>query len=239
MDDNGFAPYNADQQRAGGFAAGVSIGLVPFGSLVVNTLIANRILAQGTPEAREGLAAGQAVGGILGLFWGGGKAPSAAPLQAPRPVPATVGGGSSPPLVVVPDGKAVLVGAGGMVTLAVAVTDLVVSLSGPGKQKPEEHHIATDKNEKAGQRWTEKFKDLFDRAGVSLQDPRNKVLVLGHKGRHPNEYHEAIFDRLSRATDGLSGEAARDALLKELDILGKEVATPGTVLNKLVTNGRP
>ena len=36
--------------------AAVPIGLVPFGGLVVSTLVANGILAQGTPVAREGLA---------------------------------------------------------------------------------------------------------------------------------------------------------------------------------------
>ena len=67
VDDNGFVPYNADQQRAGGFAAGVSIG-----------------------------------------------------------------GGSSPPLVVMPDGVGVLVGVGGAVTIATAVSELAVALSTGG-----------------------------------------------------------------------------------------------------------
>ncbi len=239
VDENGFVPYNAGVQRSGGFVAGVSIGLVPFGSLVANALIAAGVLVEGTPEAREGLANGQLLGGLIGMVWGSGKSPSAAPVQAPRPMPATAGGGSAPPLVVVPNATGVLVGAGGVVTLAVAVTDLGVALTDPGKQQAEEHHIATDKNKIAGQRWTDKFEKLFDKAGVSLQDPRNKVAVVGHKGPHPELYHQTVYDRLSGATYGLTGAAARDALLKQLDILGQEVATPGTVLNNLVTKGSP
>ncbi len=235
VDQNGFVPYNAGVQRSGGFVAGVMIGIVPLGSLGANALIANGVLAEGTPEAREGLAKGQLLGGLIGMVWGSGKSPSAAPVQAPRPVPATAGGGSAPPLVVVPNATGVLVGAGGVVTLAVAVTELGVALSGPGKDKGEEHHIATNKNTLAKQKWTLQFEHLFGKVGLSLKDPRNKVFVVGHQGPHPPQYHEAVFERLSKAINGLTGDAAQDAFLKELDILGKEVAIPGTPLNALVT----
>jgi len=71
---------------------------------------------------------------------------------------------------------------------------------------------------------------------MSLNDPVNIVRVKGHKGPHPQEYHEAIFQRLSDATEGCrTMQQCREALTAELSRLGKEIATPGTELNKLVT----
>ena len=52
---------------------------------------------------------------------------------------------------------------------------------------------------------------------------------------HPEAYHHAVFDRLTAATNGLSGEAYRDKLQAELRAIGREIQTPGSVLNKLVT----
>jgi hypothetical protein len=166
------------------------------------------------------------------LIYGRGKGPVTSPVEAPRPFAVTTGLGPAPPLVVVPNAAGVVVTAGGVVNVATASSEMSVSLSTGGGDK---HHIATDKNKIAGERWTEKFQEIFDDAGVSLQDPRNKVVVAGHKGPHPKEYHELVFNRLTEATDGLTGTAARDALLKELDILGNEIATPGTKLHGLVT----
>ena len=62
-------PYNTDAQRAGGFIAGAVIGGVPYGGVVAALLIRNGVLKPGTSQAREGLAAGMAIGGIAwGLF---------------------------------------------------------------------------------------------------------------------------------------------------------------------------
>ncbi len=105
---------------------------MPFGSLVANALIAAGVLVEGTHEAREGLAKGQVLGGLIGIVWGSGESPSAAPVQAPRPMPATAGGGSAPPLVVVPNATGVLLGVGGVVTIAAAGAEMAVALSSGG-----------------------------------------------------------------------------------------------------------
>jgi hypothetical protein len=76
---------------------------------------------------------------------------------------------------------------------------------------------------------------MFDKAGITLQDKHNKVFVAGHKGPHPQEYHETVFDRLDQATKDKEGEAYKGALIAELDKLAEEIATPGTELNKLIT----
>jgi hypothetical protein len=57
-------------QVEGGFVAGVSLGLVPFGGVGQQVLDAAEVLPHGTPEARRGLAVGQIVGGIITLVGG-------------------------------------------------------------------------------------------------------------------------------------------------------------------------
>ena len=57
-------------QVEGGFVAGVSLGLVPFGGVGQQVLDAAEVLPHGTPEARRGLAVGQIVGGMITLVGG-------------------------------------------------------------------------------------------------------------------------------------------------------------------------
>jgi len=108
----------------------------------------------------------------------------------------------------------------------------------------DDHHIATDKSIKgspySGGPWTPKFEKLFERAGLSLQDEANRLKLPFHQGPHPEKYHEFIFERLNQAVRSkngrvLKGDSYRDALLKELNNLKSEVATPGTLLNSLTT----
>ncbi|MGZ3458104.1 MAG: AHH domain-containing protein [Archangium sp.] len=132
------------------------------------------------------------------------------------------------------------------VTIALApnaVAATAQSLSGvasrPVDAEGPEHHIATDKWTDAthsGGPWTPKFKQLFEQAGMSLDEPENKVRVRGHVGPHPQEYHEEVLDRLRDAMKGCrSMQQCREALTAELRRLAKEIATEGTRLNKLVT----
>jgi len=134
------------------------------------------------------------------------------------------------------------------VTIALAsnaVAATAQSLSGaassPVDAEGPEHHIATDKWDKAthsGGPWTPRFRELFARAGMSLNDPANKVRIIGHKGPHPEEYHQEIFDRLRKAMQGCRNvQQCREALTGELQRLGRLISTPGTRLNKLVTEG--
>jgi RHS repeat-associated protein len=100
------------------------------------------------------------------------------------------------------------------------------------------HHVATNKNfvsTARGGPWSPRFKDMFERAGMSLDDGLNKIYISGHRGPHPEAYHEAVFERLTTATRGLSGDAYGRAFRSELEAIGKEAATPGSNLNRLLT----
>jgi hypothetical protein len=101
------------------------------------------------------------------------------------------------------------------------------------------HHIATDKwwdSPNSEGPWSPRFKELFDKAGMSLDDPANIVRVKGHKGPHPKEYHRVIFRRLSDATEGCrTMQQCQKALKAELRDLAREIATEGSELNKLLT----
>ncbi|WP_177241561.1 AHH domain-containing protein [Stigmatella aurantiaca] len=102
-----------------------------------------------------------------------------------------------------------------------------------------EHHIASDKfstSTHSGGPWTPRYQELFDKAGMSLDDAANKVRIPGHKGPHPQEYHEEIFRRLRDATlECRSIQQCREILTNELHRLGRMISTPGTRLNKWVT----
>ncbi|MHA7630411.1 AHH domain-containing protein [Corallococcus sp. M7] len=102
-----------------------------------------------------------------------------------------------------------------------------------------DHHIATNKWWKATNNegpWSPRFQEIFDRAGMSLDDPANIVRVKGHKGPHPLAYHQRIFRRLDAVTrDCRTMEQCREVLTAELDKLAQDIAAPGTILNRLVT----
>jgi hypothetical protein len=57
-------------QVEGGFLAGLSLGVVPFGGVGQQLLDAGQLLPHGTPEARRGLAVGLIVGGVISLVGG-------------------------------------------------------------------------------------------------------------------------------------------------------------------------
>ena len=100
------------------------------------------------------------------------------------------------------------------------------------------HHIATDKNRVSIQRgdpWTPRFEKMFENAGISMQHDLNKVSVIGHKGPHPKEYHLGVWESLKDATRGKNGEAYAIAFKSQLANLAKEISTPGTRMNDLVT----
>jgi hypothetical protein len=70
---------------------------------------------------------------------------------------------------------------------------------------------------------------------MTMNDAANKIRVAGHKGPHPEAYHRAVYDRLQEATRGLDGKAYKEALTNELEVIGRESATPGKDLNTLLT----
>ncbi|AYN04402.1 hypothetical protein EAG11_09575 [Flavobacterium sp. 140616W15] len=101
------------------------------------------------------------------------------------------------------------------------------------------HHIATNKDKK----WDFRFRKLFRKHGFGkfkngrerkdvLNDPRNKVDVVGHKGPH-NEpgFHDEIYDRLKKA-----GEKGGDVGFEgELAKMKTECTQVGSNMNKVIT----
>ncbi len=123
---------------------------------------------------------------------------------------------------------------------AVAMTAQAMSgvAGAPVDAEGPKHHIATDKwwdSTDNGGPWSPKFQEIFDKAGMSLNDPANIVRVPGHQGPHPREYHEVIWRRLRDATRRCGTmQQCREALTAELRRLAREISTPGSDLNKLV-----
>lgn len=115
---------------------------------------------------------------------------------------------------------------------------LAMQMQGDGEEG-DLHHIATVENEKSALRggpWTQRLKELFDKAGMSMEDPANKVRIPGHKGPHPREYHEHVHERLRDAVRRCETTArCREALTQELKSLAEELREVGSKLNKLVT----
>ncbi|WP_425537975.1 AHH domain-containing protein [Myxococcus stipitatus] len=104
------------------------------------------------------------------------------------------------------------------------------------------HHIASDKFSKStnnGGPWTPRYQEIFDRAGMSLDDAANQLRVPGHQGPHPREYHEEVYERLDEATTSCKSiERCREALTRILGVLAREIAKPGSRLNRLVTRAQ-
>ncbi|HEX8438769.1 AHH domain-containing protein [Archangium sp.] len=156
----------------------------------------------------------------------------------------TVGAGTRAQ-VSVADGTVVLMGVSANTTAA-AVTSAVASARTTGacrdasdKGDAKGHHLATNKNDTSdvsGGPWTPRFKDLFDRAGMSLDDPANIVHLIGHVGPHPREYHEEVFSRLRGALGNCQTHVdCQSRLTKSLEKIAGEICTSGSKLHKLAT----
>ena len=120
-------------------------------------------------------------------------------------------------------------------SIALAPNAVAMSVRGRG----EKHHLATIRNTISAQRggpWTPRFQRIFRRAGMELKDPENIVEVAGHRGPHPQRYHERVYARLEDATRGCrSIEQCREVLVAELRRLAQEASTQGSGLNRLLT----
>jgi len=131
------------------------------------------------------------------------------------------------------------------VSVTVAATAMTMGASGNGGtgRCVETHHIATvcnDKDTKRGGPWTPRFRQIFAKAGMSMEDPANKMPLPGHYGPHPERYHRIIRKELDDATlNCRSIVECREALTARLRKLAKQIATPGTELNQLVTRQQP
>ncbi len=151
---------------------------------------------------------------------------------------ATVGGFRLP--VAAAEATSVSVVEGRLVLTLPAASGAVLFMQnqGEGEEGPV-HHIATVRNSESTARggpWTPKLKKFFDRAGMSMEDDANKLPVPGHKGPHPEEYHQEVFKRLGDAVKGCKTPAlCRAALTQELEQLAIEIREVGSKLNRLVT----
>ncbi|MFP2929283.1 AHH domain-containing protein [Pyxidicoccus sp. 3LG] len=144
--------------------------------------------------------------------------------------------------------EAVTVSPAGAVSIELAPGAVAMSVPaasaaslGPVEGEGPEHHIATNKNSESDVRggpWTPRFQEIFDRAGMTLDDPANRVRIPGHKGPHPREYHVEVFNRLDGATARCRTiDSCQRALTAELKRLAQEISTQGSRLNGLVTRG--
>ena len=101
------------------------------------------------------------------------------------------------------------------------------------------HHICTNKNDKSdanGGPWTPLFRELFKRAGLTLEDAANTVRLKGHKGPHPEAYHQHVYNRVKDAMKLCRGlQQCKEELTAALRKLADEIVTEGSPLNKLVT----
>ncbi|SEL05792.1 A nuclease family of the HNH/ENDO VII superfamily with conserved AHH [Stigmatella aurantiaca] len=119
---------------------------------------------------------------------------------------------------------------------------VAMAVRGGQRGRTEKHHLGTIANTKStlrGGPWTPRFEELFARAGMRLKDPENIVPVEGHKGPHPQRYHQIIYRRLQVTLgDCRTIVECRAGLIRELRALSAEITTPGTELNQLVTLGK-
>jgi len=127
-------------------------------------------------------------------------------------------------------------------TIALAPGALAMASQGMQGGGGERHHIATNKNDVSTARggpWTPQFRELFKRAGMDLEDAENIVRITGHKGPHPQRYHEFVDERLRQALGNCRKVVdCRNALTLELRKLAQEASTPGTELHRLLTRGK-
>lgn len=54
---------------------------------------------------------------------------------------------------------------------------------------------------------------------MSLHDDANKIFLEGHGGAHTKAYKQYVLDYITQATEGLSGQTAKDALTRALNDL--------------------
>jgi hypothetical protein len=85
------------------------------------------------------------------------------------------------------------------------------------------HHIASDKDKL----FFPQFKKLFERAGVDMRSPWNRMRVEGHMGPHGKYYNGLILDRLQTAVGTKTGTVARIALIDELKAIRRDIRYGG------------
>jgi hypothetical protein len=177
-------------------------------AMLVGRLVGD-VISAGIAMAEIDAGSGAAGGGVVACATGVG---------------CLAGGGA----VVVAGGAAILQGAGTGVQAAVGAGKVLAMLA-----DTEGHHIATNKNFVRGPQWSNKFKnDIFDPAGMDLDDPANIVDLPDHEGPHPQSYHQWVYNRLSNAIKGIDGQSKiYNALKSELQNIGGELLKNPSLLH--------
>lgn len=70
------------------------------------------------------------------------------------------------------------------------------------------HHFATNKHSV----WTPRMESVAQQFGLELNGAWNKA-ALPHLGRHPNEYHQFVFQNMQRAASEAGSSQAKFLLL--------------------------
>ncbi|ATB38279.1 lipoprotein [Cystobacter fuscus] len=108
----------------------------------------------------------------------------------------------------------------------------------PGDAEGSVHHICTNKNTKSavsGGPWTPICEEIFEKAGMSLEDVANKVRLNGHEGPHPERYHREVAERLKVAVSTCrTTDACRVELVNELAKIADELLTAGSPLRSYI-----
>jgi filamentous hemagglutinin len=104
------------------------------------------------------------------------------------------------------------------------------------------HHVCTNKcsvGTGGNPAWTPRFQKFFDDAGLNINGEINKIAVPGHRGPHPQAYHQYVFDQLNRGTRGLTANtpAYTNAVSNTLNRIKTEAVTPGSQVNRWLTGG--
>lgn len=102
---------------------------------------------------------------------------------------------------------------------------------GAGATNVDNHHIATNKSKF----WSRLFKELFDPAGIGLDDVINKVKIPGHKGGH-GFYNFVILQRLRSVLEGTNPLTQRykRLLQRELLLIRRELLDESTALSGIL-----
>lgn len=92
------------------------------------------------------------------------------------------------------------------------------------------HHIATEYGN-----WAKQFEKLFEGAGMTLQNPLNKISIPGHVGPH-GVYNPIVFQRLADTVKGLTPGTPvyRIAFYREMIRLRRDVLDPTNPLGGLI-----
>jgi hypothetical protein len=67
------------------------------------------------------------------------------------------------------------------------------------------------------------FEEIFEKAGMELDDAENLVRLRGHSGRHTLNYRQYVLGRLRTVVRGRTGSAYRKALVRVLRELRSEL----------------